>query len=99
MAPVNDSLSPAAKIAMKVTRPTPIIRAAAVAAVRAGLRVALARARWPVVPAAASMGAPMTRASGRTMKRASMATPRKTSTAPTASSTSASVAPRSLKSA
>ncbi len=66
MAPVNDSLSPAAKIATKVTRPTPIISAAAVAAVRAGFRVALARASRPVVPAAASIGAPIALASGRT---------------------------------
>ena len=93
---MNDSFSPAAKTAMKVTRPTPIISAAAVAAVRAGFRVALARARWPVVPATASIGAPMTRASGRTMKRASMATPRKTSTAPSASSSNASVPLTSL---
>ena len=87
MAPVNDSLSPAAKIATKVTSPTPIISAAAVAAVRAGLRVALARARRPVVPAAASMGAPIALASGRTTKRASIPTPMNTSTAPMARTT------------
>ena len=82
IAPVNESLRPAAKMATKATSPTPIMSAAAVAAVRAVLRVALARARWPVVPARASIGAPMKRASGRTMKRASPPTPRNTSTAP-----------------
>ena len=59
MAPVNESLRPAAKTATKATSPTPIMRAAAVAAVRAVLRVALARARCPVVARQRSIGAPM----------------------------------------
>ena len=82
-------------MATKVTSPTPIIRAAAVAAVRAGFRVALARARWPVVPATASIGAPITRASGRMMKRDSIPTPMKTRIAPRARTWRAWVAPRS----
>ncbi len=94
IAPVNESFRPAAKIATNATRPTPIMRAAAVAAVRAVLRVAFARARRPVVPASASIGAPIARARGRTMKRDNMPTPRNTSTAPSPSTCSASVAPR-----
>ena len=56
--------------------------AAAVTAVRAGLRVAFSRARRPLTPAKRCIGAPMTQASGRTSCGLNSATPRKTATAP-----------------
>ena len=56
--------------------------AAAVTAVRAGLRVAFSRARRPLTPAQRCSGAPTTQASGRTSCGLNSATPRKTATAP-----------------
>src|SRR5688572_7806863 len=50
---------------MKPTRATPIMRAEAVADVRLGLRLAFSRARRPVVPETAWMGAPSRCMSGR----------------------------------
>ncbi len=58
------------------------MRAAAVAAVRAGLRVAFSRASRPLLPASLAAGQPMTLASGRTTCLATMATATKMSTAP-----------------
>ena len=56
--------------------------AAAVAAVRLGLRPALSRARRPLVGASFSIGQPMIRLAGRTMNLASMAMATKSSRAP-----------------
>ena len=73
---------PAAKIVTNVTRARPIISAAAVTAVRPGLRMAFSRARRPVSPVSRSSGRPTTEASGRTSWEDSMPTPRNTTTAP-----------------
>ena len=79
---VNESLSPVMSTAEKTTRPTPIISAAAVRAVRAALRTALSRASAPLARHAS--GAPTTVASSGTAKRAVIATARKTRIAPNA---------------
>ena len=81
-ASVNDVLSPLTSTAAKTTRPTPIISAAAVRAVRAAFRIALSRASAPLARQAS--GAPTMRASSGTAKRAVIATARNTSTAPKA---------------
>ena len=83
MAPVNVFFRLVEKIARKASTVTPIISTAAVSAVRAGLRTALARARRPVVPRVASIGTPTTRAIGRMKNRAAIATPMNTSSRPT----------------
>ena len=49
---------------MNPTRPTPIISADALAAVRFGLRMAFSRASVPVTPRSRGSGAPITRLSG-----------------------------------
>ena len=51
------SLSPCVNTATNTIRPRPIISAAAVRAVRAGLRIAFSRASRAVVPAISSSGA------------------------------------------
>ena len=68
-------------IATKVTSPSPIISAEAVAAVRRGLRNAFSRASWPCRPIAAA-GAPISRTSGRVASGESSAAPSRVSTAP-----------------
>ena len=73
--------APAAKIAEKVTSATPIMSAAAVAAVRPGWRTLFSRASRPVTPRRAN-GAPMTEASGRTSRGLSPATARNVRPAP-----------------
>ena len=78
----TEPLIPAAKIATKVTSARPIIRAAAVDAVRPGLRRAFSRASRPVTPRRRSSGQPTTEARGRTSLADSMATPMKIATAP-----------------
>ena len=60
--------SPAAKTVTKATRARPIISAAAVTAVRLGLRWAFSRARRPVRRRARSSGQPATVASGGTRR-------------------------------
>lgn len=72
----------AASIAMNPTRPTPIINADAVAAVRFGLRIAFSRASSPEMPRTSGNGAPMNRLSGSATVRPSTDTPKKTSSAP-----------------
>ena len=79
---MNDVRRPAANTATKTTRPTPIMSAAAVRAVRAALRMALSRASEPLARQAS--GAPTMRARSGTAKRAVMATAKKISTAPPA---------------
>ena len=61
----NDALVEAAKMVMNPTRPTPIMRAEAVVAVRCGLLIAFSRARRPVMPSSRESGQPMVRLSGR----------------------------------
>ncbi len=80
----NEVLNPCAKTATNTTTPKPIMRAAAVAAVRAGLRVAFSRASRPLLPAKRAAGQPITLARGRTTYLATMATATKMSTAPSA---------------
>lgn len=68
-----------------VTKPTsasPIINAAAVTAVRVGLRTAFSRASRPVIAVSFSMGQPMTVAIGAMNFGLSMATPRNKMPAP-----------------
>ena len=67
---------------MNTTRPTPIIRADAVADVRLGLRVAFSRAMVPVMPRRRGSGAPSRRLTGRAPTGPSTPTPRNTTAAP-----------------
>ena len=60
---------------MNVTSAMPIISAAAVAAVRPGLRWAFRSAILPAAPPMRRAGMPTTRASGRTSRDESIATP------------------------
>src|SRR3954465_6821602 len=69
-------------MATKVTSASPIIRADAVEAVRAGFRVALSRARMPGAPPIDFAGAPRMAASGRTTFAAFIETPKKSSSTP-----------------
>ena len=69
----------AAKIDANATSATPIISAAAVAAVRPGSRTAFARARRPVIP---RIGAPTRPAIGPTKRGETSAVPRNMSPAP-----------------
>ena len=86
------SRAPAAKIDAKLTRVTPIISAAAVAAVRPGWRTLFSRARRPVIPKARSIGAPTTEAIGLTSRGLSSATPMNTAAAPLKTSVRAPLA-------
>ena len=67
-----DALAEAPKVVMKTTRPTPIMSAAAVDAVRFGLRIAFSRASEPDIPPKRARGQPMIRAAGRAMTRPSI---------------------------
>ena len=73
---------PAANTVTKTTTARPIISAAAVTAVRPGLRTAFSRARRPVMPRSRSSGQPATDASGRTSRGLNMDTPSSVATAP-----------------
>ena len=75
-------LMPAAKTVTKATTARPIISAAAVTAVLAGLRWVFSRARRPVSFRATSSGLPAIDASGRTRVGLKRETPRITATAP-----------------
>ena len=66
----TELFSPAAKTVTKVTRARPIISAAAVTAVRLGLRWVFSRARRPVSLRRRSSGAPAIAASGAHQARA-----------------------------
>jgi hypothetical protein len=67
-----------------VTSARPIISAAAVAAVRCGLRIAFWRARPPETPSRAN-GRPSREASGRATLEAASPTPTNSASTPTAS--------------
>ena len=67
---------------MKETRPTPIISAEALAAVRFGFRMAFCRASCPVTPRSQGSGAPTARLSGSEIVRPSTDTPKNTRSAP-----------------
>src|SRR4051812_6307119 len=73
--PVVVSLRPEPRTATKVTSAMPIISAAAVDAVRPGLRMALRRASMPADLPIRAPGRPMTEASGATKRGDSAATP------------------------
>jgi hypothetical protein len=77
-----DPRKPAAKIVTNVTSARPIMSAAAVAAVRPGLRVAFSRARRPGMPPKRCRGAPTTLAIGGTSCGVSSAVARKMAAAP-----------------
>ncbi len=79
---VADLDSDAPKTAIAETRASPTIRAAAVWAVRRGLRMEFSRPSRPEVPSRRASGRPMTLAMGRATAGASMVTPTKISTAP-----------------
>ena len=81
-----DALVDAANVAMKPTRATPIISAAAVDAVRFGLRIAFCRASEPLILVARRIGQPSSRAAGRASTGASTATPTNVTRAPTPTS-------------
>ena len=76
------TLIPDASMATTVTRARPIISAAAVDAVRCGLRRALSRASRPGLPPSSTPGQPITAASGRTRRDEKSATPMNTNTTP-----------------
>ena len=70
IASLIEPLSPAAKMVTKETSASPIISAAAVVAVRPGLRTAFSRAIRPETPRSRSSGRPTTEAIGRDQPRA-----------------------------
>jgi hypothetical protein len=80
----NEALMPFANTATKTTRPSPTMSAAAVVAVRPGLRIAFSRASRPGSANRRSSGQPMAPARGRTNQRALRATPTNSSTTPPA---------------
>jgi hypothetical protein len=82
MLALMDAVVEEARMVMNPTRPTPIISAEALAAVRLGLRMVFSRARVPVTPLMRGSGAPMARLSGSAIVRPSTETPRKTSSTP-----------------
>jgi hypothetical protein len=98
--PRMESVAEDQKMRMKATSPTPIISAAAVEAVRLGLRMAFSRASTPAMPRSLAMGQPITRATGRAITGPSTATPRNVNTAPppTTASALSGLANRPMKS-
>ncbi len=90
-----DAFIPFASVATKATSATPIISAAAVAAVRPGLRIELRRASAPADPPIHRAGRPTTAASGRTSLDEIIATPTNRSSTPPAIDSSRSAVPRS----
>ncbi len=86
-APSKAFRSPCASTATAVTRARPIISAAAVEAVRPGLRMAFERASFPATPPTSVAGQPRIEASGRARLGATMATPMKRAQTPTARTT------------
>ena len=73
----------------KLTSARPIISAAAVAAVRAGLRCEFSRASRPTSPRSRSIGPPATAASGLTRRGLHSETPNSTAAEPTPRSSAA----------
>ena len=87
---LRGGVRPAPSTATTVTSVSPIISAAAVEAVRPGLRTAFAPASSPATPPMRRAGQPTTRASGLTSRGASSAMPaNRPSTPPTSSSATA----------
>ena len=78
----TELLIPAAKTVTNTISASPIISAAAVVAVRPGLRIAFSRASRPVSPRSRSSGRPVTDASGRTSRGENSDTPNRISAAP-----------------
>ena len=78
----TELFSPAAKTVTKVTRARPIINAAAVTAVRLGLRCAFSRARRPISRRRRSSGQPDTAASAGTRRGLKSETAKTMTTAP-----------------
>ena len=84
-----DALTPAARMETKVTSASPIISAAAVTAVRLGLRIAFSRASRPATPRNRSSGSPTAPAIRGTSRGLSSATAMNSAIAPTPSMLSA----------
>ncbi len=84
--------------ATKVTSAMPIISAAAVDAVRPGLRMALPSASIPAAPPMRRAGMPTTRVSGTTSRDESSATPMNSARTPRPSRTKRSPVATSLPS-
>ncbi len=82
IAELTDAVLEEARMVMNPTRPTPIISADALAAVRLGFRIAFWRASFPVTPRSRGSGAPTVRLSGSDTVRPSTDTPKNTSSAP-----------------
>ena len=82
MASFVEVFNSAARIVTNPTSASPIMRAAAVTAVREGLRTVFSRASRPVIVVSRSIGQPTTAAIGRTSCGLTIAVPRKRSTAP-----------------
>ncbi len=75
-------LTDAVSTAVEATSARPTISAAAVTAVRLGLRIAFSRASRPELPRSLHSGAPTPQESGRATSGPSVVTPRKTASAP-----------------
>ena len=87
---------PEARIETSVTSASPIISAAAVEAVRCGLRRALSWASAPAAPPIRVAGHPSTATSGRTKRTESIEMPMKMSSAPRPIQPSTPVVPSPL---
>jgi hypothetical protein len=79
---VADSDTDAPNTDIAATRARPTMSAAAVWAVRRGLRMEFSRPSWPGSRSSRASGRPITLDSGRAIAGATIATPRKTATAP-----------------
>jgi hypothetical protein len=90
-----EAFIPLARTATKVTSAIPIMRAAAVAAVRPGLRTEFPRASLPAAPPICRAGQPTTAAIGVTSLDEIIATPTKRRITPPAIASSRSAVPRS----
>jgi len=80
---LSDALVDEASTVMKITRVTPMVSAAAVVAVRLGLRMAFSLASVPAMPLRRGNGAPINQLSGRARSGPRTATPMNTAAAPT----------------
>ena len=89
---VADLDSEAPKTAIAETRARPTMRAAAVWAVRRGLRMEFSRPSFPATPSSRGSGRPITLTSGRATAGESVATPRNSAAAPSPTSWMAGLA-------
>ncbi len=96
IASTTEERSPCASTATKAISASPIIRAAAVLAVRPGFRRAFSRASLPAAPPTLAAGQPRTPASGFTSRADTSATPKKSTRQPSPSASSRVTMPRSL---